>query len=923
MSVVGLASDLQTRVARGFDAEHRRIEVGMGSVTRSVAIKNFLTARTHEDLAEMYSIGMECQVNVAQGNGERVEGTYKGRQWHGWTDGLTKWKSFRIPYNANTEPSYEDNRMTFDLDVHAEGIGMTGWDWKNRCSRWVAFDFDAIIGHSDKHKKTLTNEELQNVQEEACRIEWVTVRKSTSGKGLHLYVFLDGVPTSNHHEHAALARSVLGLMSAITGFDFVSKVDICGGNMWVWHRKMKGTNGLILIKRGGPLPEPPKNWRDHIKVVTKRRRRNLPQDIEASGQADPFMELSGQRARVPLDAEHKRLVDWLRSQKAMWWWDQDHHMLVTHTMWLKRAFEALNLRGIYDTSSKGADLNEQNCFAFPLRRGAWCVRRYGQGTGEHECWDQDSNGWTRCFFNRSPDLATAARAYGGMEDPKGGFVFRTASDAALAAEKLGIHLDIGTKQAGRRTKIKPHKDGRRLIFEVDHDGMDSGDEMKGWFLDKVWNKIETPHAPEALEPDDVANFDDFVRHLVTPNSEDAGWMIKSNNEWRAEPLNHVKAALGFMNFSSKEINKIVGSAVFKAWKDVNLPFQSEYPGDRQWNRNAAQLKYLPTQDKDVLSYPHWLKILEHCGAGLDAAVQQHPWCKANGILSGADYLKCWVASLFQHPTEPLPYLFFYGPQDSGKSIFHESLSLLLTKGYRRADIALQNTSAFNAELDGAILCVIEEIDLGKDRLAYNRMKDWMLADVISIHMKGRTPYQVVNTTHWVQCANDHNYCPIFPGDTRIVMLYVPELDPTQMIPKKQLKIRLQKEASDFLAAVMGLEVPPSPDRFHVPPVVTEDKIIVQQMNQTPLERFVDENCKPAAGYMIAFKEFHERFMEWIEADEARNWGKIKTARNMPPQYPKARVRGTSQVTVGNIAWKDTKVEPKTKLVIRGNYLEAE
>lgn len=912
------------RVACGFDDNHLRFGAGMTTVTKSDAISRFLIVRTVEDLSSLYCLGMECQVNVAQGDGERVEGTYKGRQWHGWTDDLSTWKSFRIPYNANSKPHFDDPILTWDLDRHAEGIGMTGWDWENLKSRWVAFDFDAIIGHSDRHTKTLTNEEMQAVQDVACGIEWVTVRKSTSGKGLHLYVFLDGVLTSNHHEHAALARAILGMMSAITGFDFVSKVDICGGNMWVWHRKMRGTDGLSLIKKGTTLKNPPKNWRDHIKVVTKRRRKNLPQDIANADQEDPFMELSGQRAYVPLDVDHKKLINWLRDQKALWWWDQDHHMLVTHTTWLKRAYNALPLKGIYETASDGTNLNEQNCFAFPLRRGAWVIRRYGQGTGEHSCWEQDSHGWTRCFLNRPPDMATAARAHGGLEDPKGGYIFRCASDAALAAKSLGIILDIGTAQAGRKAKIKSHKDGRRLIFEVEHDSQDSGGEMRGWLMEnKKWHKIETPNVPDALEPDDVANFDDFVRHLITISDQDAGWMIKSGNSWRGEPLNHVKAALGYMNFSSKEIHRIIGSAIFKAWKDVNLPFQPEYPGDRQWNRNAAQFKYLPTQDKEDLSYPHWLKILEHCGNGLNDAVSQHPWCKANGILSGADYLKCWIASLFQHPTEPLPYLFFYGPQNSGKSAFHESLSLLLTKGYQRADLALQSSTGFNGELEGAILCVIEEIDMGKDRNAYNRMKDWILSDIINIRKMQTQAYHAQNTTHWVQCANDHNFCPIFPGDTRIVMLYVPPLSPTDMIPRKRMKEILRKEAPDFLASVIRLEVPPSPDRFHIPPVITEDKLMVEQLNQTPLERFIQERCKAAPGYMLSFKEFHERFMEWIEADEVRNWGKIKTGRNIPPQYVKGRLHGSSAVTIGNITWHNTTTETKKRLVIRGKYLEGE
>ena len=232
------------------------------SILRTVAIKNFLDSKTHRDLAELYGFEMEIQVNVAQDNGEAVEGEFKGRKWRGWTDGIQTWKPFRIPLHANTEPEYSDIAINWDLEEHAEGIGMTGWDWANRCSKWVAFDFDAIVGHSDKNARKLSPEEMEKVKKAAFELPWVTVRKSTSGNGLHLYVFLDDVDTANHIEHAALARSILGTMSALTGFDFSTKVDACGGIMWCWHRKMKGTDGLELIKKGGSLPNNliPKNW---------------------------------------------------------------------------------------------------------------------------------------------------------------------------------------------------------------------------------------------------------------------------------------------------------------------------------------------------------------------------------------------------------------------------------------------------------------------------------------------------------------------------------------------------------------------------------------------------------------------------------------------------------------------------------------
>ena len=135
---------------------------------RTDAIKSFLTESTHVDLASKYHRGMECQVNVAQDQGERIKGEYKGKAWSGFTNDLGQiWKSFRVPYKANSDPEYSDTLMKFSLAEHAEGIGMTGWNWETRTSEWVAFDFDAIIGHSEKHPTKLTSDELQAVRDAA------------------------------------------------------------------------------------------------------------------------------------------------------------------------------------------------------------------------------------------------------------------------------------------------------------------------------------------------------------------------------------------------------------------------------------------------------------------------------------------------------------------------------------------------------------------------------------------------------------------------------------------------------------------------------------------------------------------------------------------------------------------------------------
>jgi Family of unknown function (DUF5906) len=888
----------------------------MSQPTKTEAIRNFLVLKTHADLARLYSFDMEVQVNVAQDGGERVTGDFKGKQWHAWSDGLTRWKPFRIPYKANTNPEYEDKEMSFDLAAHVDGIGMTGWDWRNRLSRWFAYDFDAIIGHSEKHKKKLTHEQLQAVEKAAWEIPWVTIRKSTSGSGLHLYVFIDPIETANHNEHAAVARAILGKMAALTGFDFQSRIDVCGGNMWVWHRKMIGTDGLTLLKQGENLSEVPPNWRDHMSVVTNKRRKSLPKEISEGGYDDVFEMLTAKRPRVVLEPDHKKVIDWLEESGRMWMWNQDQHMLITHTLHLKAAFEALQLKGFFDTISDGKNLNEQNCFVFPLRKGAWAVRRYTPGVQEHDSWVQDGAGYTRCYYNKIPDLATACRAYGGLEDPSGGYVFREAETAIRAAELLGSTFTVGAPQRARRSVLKQHKTGR-LIMEVDHQPEDGGDEMRGWLhKKKQWLRM-SDGAVTNLEETQTENYDDTIRH-ITSKDEDAGWVFKSDDAWKLEPLTHIRLALGSVGHKPKEITGITGGCIIRPWHLVNMPFEPEYPGGRQWNRNAAQLRFAPSEPDRELHYPTWLKIFEHCGEGINYSVEQDPWCRASGILTGADYLKCWAASLFQEPNQPLPYLFFYGNQKSGKSIFHEALGLLLTKGYRNCYNALISKGDFNEQLDGTILAYIDEKDLRNNKDAYNKLKEWLTAQFISIHYKGKTIFEIPNTVHWVHTANNHLYCPIFSGDSRMVIINVPDLDPLETIPKKELFPRLEKEAPDFLCELLSLELPATRDRMNVEVLRTNDKDLVESLSETALETFIKEHCEEVPGRRIKFSNFYDEFIKWLDHDEMQSWKKRRVGREMPPQFPKARNRGDGQHYIGNIWWqgKEYHDEESARLVVK-------
>lgn len=865
---------------------------------RTDAITRFLIAFTHPDLASLYNSNMEVQVNVAQDDGEPIEGDYKGRIWRGYSNGLETWKPLRIPWNAKTEPEYTDSEMTWNLEAHTEAIGMTGWDWGNRLSRWVAFDFDSLINH----KEGLTQDELNGIITNLKDIEWVSIRRSTSGTGLHIYVFLEPVPTKNHCEHSALARAILGKLSAIAAFDFRSKVDSCGGNMWVWHRKMKGTNGLTLIKDGRPMTEDevPVNWQDHIKIVSSPRK--APTDKISS--SNDVESLAQQRTNVLLDSEHKRLITYLEETGAFWWWDQDMNMLVTHTHWIRKAHIDLNLKGIFETSSAATNVREQNCFLFAMKNGAWSVRRYTPGVQEHSTWHQDGQGWTRCYLNKDPDLPTVAKMFGGIEDKKSAFSFREAELGIKAAEMMGAYIDIPPALRNRHMTIAIDKrDDRKINVEIKREATDLPlndwiAEKNTWFR-KYYIKTQTVNA----EPD-ITDFDDSIRHLVTSSQEDYGWAIFTDNEWRFEPLTHVKSALGAMNYDHKDTERIIGSAILRPWRKVNRPLQPEYPGSREWNMGAAQLAFSPSTS-DSLNYPTWTQMLKHCGSGLDDALVHNAWAKANGIKNGGDYLKVWVASLLQYPNDPLPYLFFHGDQDVGKSILHEAIAVLLTKGCQRADAALMSASAFNAELEDAILCIVEETELQANKQAYNRIKDWVTARELLIHRKGSTPYHIPNTSHWMQCANSRAACPVFPGDTRITMCWVQPLDPLSKIPKNEFIEKLKKEAPDFLAEVLNLEVPTSNDRLRVPVIITSDKLSATESNMTPLERFLKEHCHYVPGKMIKYSEFYAKFKESVDPNEAMDWSQIRVGKNLPPQFPKGRLlTDGGQYYIGNISFSE-------------------
>lgn len=863
---------------------------------KTEAITQFLK-QTISPIAQKYTPNMEVQVNAAKDEGKRIRSTTKGKTWRGWQDEETgeTWKSFRIPWNADTEAEYIDTEIKFDLAKHIEGIGMTGWDWKNAQSLWVGYDFDAITGH----KEGLTQEVLNLLEKKTASIEWVTLLRSTGGKGIHLYLFFDKpFPTKNHTEHAAVARSLLSVLTVEAGFNFTTTVDTCGSILWCYHRKQEGTEGLSYIKQGTtfPIKKIPKNWKEHIGVCNRAKKKTHSGDKKIES-------LSSAMKNFYLDKEHQKILKWfsIKANKD-WWWDTDYNMLVCHTYDLRDCHITLKLKGIFNTNSAGS--SEQNSFAFPIKNGSFVVRRHGSRTAEANTWITDESGWTKCIFNSEPSIHDACVSNGALENAKGEYVFESCNKIASAMKLLTLKFNypehFKTRQAIVKTK------GNKLIIVVEAEKNDT--KVTGFLKEKnKWVKVLI----HKEEHEEVSSQDTLVRHVISQNVE-AGWYISINLNWVFQSKSNVVSVLisQMVGYKKLEIEQMLGKSILDPWILVNKPFEDEYLGNRQWNKDAAQLSVRPFQGK----IEYWWDLLEHLGSGLDEAVQNDIWCQNNSISIGSEYLFAWIASMIQKPTEPLPYLFFFGEQKTGKSTLHEALSLLFKNkiGYTRADQALKNISGFNAELARAVLCVVEETDLSKNALALNRIKDWVTGKTISINTKHKNVYEISNSTHWIQCANDAKYCPIFRGDTRIIVIEVPLLE--KEIPKQYFLQVLKEETQSFLYELLHYELPEPEGRLNLPCLGTEVKEEIMEDNFNSLEQFIKERTRIVVGHFIYFNEFHAVFQVWLATNapaEQNSWSNRQTSLKFPRVNPivKGIFGSENRTIIGNLTFD---IEAKNK-----------
>ena len=313
-----------------------------------------------------------------------------------------------------------------------------------------------------------------------------------------------------------------------------------------------------------------------------------------------------------------------------------------------------------------------------------------------------------------------------------GYGFEDAKSAARVIKVVGGHIEIPEPLADRPALIE-RRDGkvRVAIRRVDTDGdLMPTDKSGKWFVRYVNIKHDESYFPE---------FDHELR-AVTLDVNHAGWMAwdSARNEWDHQPGSNIKLLLKGSGVRNPEPE--MGRMLNKRRRLVQRAFQPEYPSDNEWNFDAPQYRFEPA-DVKVPHHLSWDLILDHVGNELNEVLKRHPWAKQHGIKTGRHYLQLWVASMLREPYEPLPYLFLYGPENSGKSILHEAIEKLITRGACRADKALTTTSDFNGELHNSVLAVVEETNVAKaGECARSRMKDWVTGEFLNTRKMGRDSF---------------------------------------------------------------------------------------------------------------------------------------------------------------------------------------
>jgi hypothetical protein len=668
-------------------------------------------------------------------------------------------------------------------------FGTAFWEWTAKKQHTIGVDIDT----NDNHADGLSAGQIGAALEAVHRVTWLEARRSSGGKGLHVFPkFTQPVDVSTRAEASALARAVLTLASREANFDFKAVKDCAGGNMWIFKNDA-GSNAYEVIKEATSALNPsnlPPGWRE-AKEASNHKVRFAP-------------------STVALSPEHLAIEKQIQDTGYSMIYRHDIGCYHVHTYALQLAHKQHAYRGHFATASGGNDPGQPNAFMFPLPSGVFLVKRFGNAK-EDKSWFDSPNG-PYAFLNVEVPFDKAIQHFA-MNKTTKGFAFETTNLEAML-NATGIKLELPIVFAGRTLFVKITKGMGQIVVEKH----DLDQQIKEWTATgTTWQRSFTvPTTPEAFAHAEVLRVSDVVR-AVTTDTESAKWCIKTDGEWIGTSASEVSNVLTSQRVAPASA---MGRMRQEPWWLVFEPFQDEYLSGRRWNREAPQLACPPA---DVAGpTPTWDAIFGHIGSGLDEDIVGDDDCKRRGITSGAQYLMLWTKLLIEKPEQRTPYLFLTSRQNNtGKTSLGASMSYLINPG-----VAEINSEAlvdkFTGEFEGKVLCLIEELDLRDERKkAYAMLKRVLTSKTLTIRRMRTDAYNVPNFTHFLHTANDAKFVPVETEDMRVVMITVPQI--TQFIESGVFDEGVKREAPSMLRKLLDMPLPDPCGRFWLPVVQTSLK----------------------------------------------------------------------------------------------------
>lgn len=697
------------------------------------------------------------------------------------------------PEGNKTDPNWPRDGIQWPLE-YAQDIGSTGFT--SAGSLYVAMDIDSIWNHV----KGLSKDDLDNIVESVKNLDYVEIRRSTSGLGYHLYVWLDYIETKNHDEHAAVGRAVLGKICHDAQLDFQGDVDKYGRNTWFHSTRKSNEQSFQSIKKSTytlgetDLPE----WRSHIAVIQHKTVK-----VDAKGMPD---EASCALATVKRDEEHQRVLDALMEEDYHISWVPDYGCYHVHTLALKAVHDRLKLKGAFETETDGR--TEFNAFMFVKPNGVFYVCRIRKES-EHPLWEKTATNLAAIYYNSPVSLNTVCRVVNGAKSSENSFTCRTFAQAKEAAAYFRIDLPALDEEKPVDFILK----NGTLTIEADKKGkiIPEGWAAKGRRL-KFYTNID-----EAIPEE--GDYDTYIRHLSSPTNEDAGWALKrKDNSWGLEGQGTLKNVLLNRGLDTNLAFATLGGCAENPWWIVNEPFQGEFLSGRRWNRNGKRL-IVPEKGE----HPTYDSIFAHLGGDLDHAVFNDPWCQSHNVKTGADWLKLWAASVFQRPKLHTPALIFWSvEQETGKSTFQRCLGMMIQGADGTVDIYNALMEKFNDALAGCVIGYVEDKELGVKGMM--KIKGWIDSPTIPIRAMRQNQYTLPNYLHVILAVNTLEQTPLEAADKRFTVIHVPN-QPYSAMSKVEMEATLAKEAPAFLSMLLNIPMPVPIGRLSIPVLETETKRI--------------------------------------------------------------------------------------------------